>query len=536
MVLSYNNARNLLSNVRRIAAKVELYNGSTLVDTFTYEDQLNSFAVDRVGEDSKFFGFAVGQKANIKLQDRYKELEITTAHHFRIYLATTGAEWINPFPYFYVSEVHRDEATNELSITAYDLLYEAQKHLVSELAIDAPYTVRDFAQACADIMGLNLSFMGFMEDDSAGLALSYATGANFEGTESVRSAIVAIAEATQTVCYIFQNTLTFKMLDKAITADLAFIISKEQYFDLKTSDNRRLSIITHATELGDNVSASLTVTGSTQYVRDNPFWDLREDIGDIVDNSLATIGGITIQELEINWRGYFLLEIGDPFAVQVDEGYTNVCYLLNDKIEYNGTLSQKTQWKYVDSAATASNPTTLGEVLNQTFARVDKANKQIDIVASETTAHSEAIAGLLINTENIVASVKQVQDTSSDAIEDINNELGVLTNRVDATLTAEEIAFNIETALENGAGKVITKTGFTFDEDGLTVEKSDSEMKTQITEDGMKVFKNGEEVLTANNVGVNAVNLHATTYLIVGDNSRFENYGRNRTGCFWIGG
>ena len=61
-------------------------------------------------------------------------------------------------------------------------------------------------------------------------------------------------------------------------------------------------------------------------------------------------------------------------------------------------------------------------------------------------------------------------------------------------------------------------------------------MKTQITEDGMTVYKNNESVLVANNVGVEAVNLHATTYLIIGNNSRFENYNDTRTGCFWIGG
>ena len=61
-------------------------------------------------------------------------------------------------------------------------------------------------------------------------------------------------------------------------------------------------------------------------------------------------------------------------------------------------------------------------------------------------------------------------------------------------------------------------------------------MKTQITEDGMTVYKSDEAVLTANNLGVDAVNLHATTYLIIGTKSRFEDYGSSRTGCFWIGG
>ena len=60
-------------------------------------------------------------------------------------------------------------------------------------------------------------------------------------------------------------------------------------------------------------------------------------------------------------------------------------------------------------------------------------------------------------------------------------------------------------------------------------------MTTQITEDGMTVYRDNTAVLIANNVGVDAVNLHATTYLIIGNNSRFEDYGENRTGCFWIG-
>ena len=61
-------------------------------------------------------------------------------------------------------------------------------------------------------------------------------------------------------------------------------------------------------------------------------------------------------------------------------------------------------------------------------------------------------------------------------------------------------------------------------------------MSTTITEDGMTVYKDEEAVLIADNEGVRAEDLHATTYLIIGTNSRFENYGDNRTGCFWIGG
>lgn len=102
--------------------------------------------------------------------------------------------------------------------------------------------------------------------------------------------------------------------------------------------------------------------------------------------------------------------------------------------------------------------------------------------------------------------------------------------------TAEGLSVQVQRVMTDGVSKVNTATGYTFDETGMTVEKIGREIKTRISEDGMQVYKNGSAVLTANSEGVDAVDLHASTYLAVGGRSRFENYGGNRTGCFWIGG
>lgn len=116
-------------------------------------------------------------------------------------------------------------------------------------------------------------------------------------------------------------------------------------------------------------------------------------------------------------------------------------------------------------------------------------------------------------------------------------DLTDITTRMSAAeQTAEGLSLEVQTVKTQGVSRVSTATGYTFDEVGLTVEKSGREIKTRITEDGMQVFKNEEAVLTANSEGVDAVDLHASTYLAVGGRSRFENYGANRTGCFWIGG
>lgn len=128
-----------------------------------------------------------------------------------------------------------------------------------------------------------------------------------------------------------------------------------------------------------------------------------------------------------------------------------------------------------------------------------------------------------------------MQDNINQQNQSNAEQFETLTKKVDATMTSDEINLAISTEIAKGTDKVITSTGFKFDDEGLTISKSDSEMSTNIDEDGMSIFRNNEEVLTADNTGVNATNLHATTYLIIGNNSRFEDYGSDRTGCFWIG-
>ena len=70
----------------------------------------------------------------------------------------------------------------------------------------------------------------------------------------------------------------------------------------------------------------------------------------------------------------------------------------------------------------------------------------------------------------------------------------------------------------------------------LTISKTGSEISTNIDEDGMTISKGSQDVLTANNTGVDAINLTAHQYLVIGKYSRFEDYQSNRTACYWIGG
>lgn len=132
-------------------------------------------------------------------------------------------------------------------------------------------------------------------------------------------------------------------------------------------------------------------------------------------------------------------------------------------------------------------------------------------------------------TEEIVAKAKK---ELSDAVDTLSSE-------VELKVDADAVSIAIDKKMADGVDRVETKTGFVFDDEGLNVSKSGSEMSNKLDHTGMYVKRDDEEILTANNNGVNAVNLHAKTYLIIGSGdgrSRFEDYGINRTACFWVGG
>lgn len=531
MITTNNTAASIASPVRTVRALVSLYEGDTVKAQYSYDDALNSITIERTGDESKFYGYGVCQKINIKLIDVERAKYISTKNSFIINFKTDG-DYTTAYPRFNVTEVHRNENTNMLSITAYDTIYKASSHTIGEANLEAPYTIKDVASACATILGLN----GIDISSNAAFSLSYGTGANIDGTETIREILDAIAEATQTIYFIDSNsTLIFKRLDR--DGDAEFTIDKSKYISLDSKTNRRLTTVCHATELGDNVSASLTEIGSTQFIRDNPFWEMREDIATLVDNALSIVGGLTINQFECKWRGDFRLEIGDKIALTTKDNGTVFSYILNDTIEYNGSFSETTKWNYADNdTETASNPTSIGDALKQTYARVDKANKQIDLVASDINSNGDRITALELNTDSISASVSRMESNTKNEIEGINSDIETLTEKVNATMTSDEVKLEIQSGLSNGVNKVTTSTGFTFNDIGLTIEKSGYEMKTQITENGMTVYRDNDAVLIANSAGVDAVNLHASTYLIIGNNSRFEDFRGNRTGCFWIGG
>jgi hypothetical protein len=498
------------SNVRRFVGKAEL-NG----DAFLHNENLVSFTLTRLG-DTRFFGYGVSATSKVKVLDKDRVAEYAVGDSVNLYL-----DEVKFAPTLYVSGTQRNENNNELTITAVDKIDEASKHTMAAIQLSS-YTIGELAEAIANYLGLGIS----LDSNAIEFDLSYETGANFDGSETLREALDDIAEATGTIYYISANDdLTFIRLN---TNEPTWHIDRSNYFNLKTQPSLTLEALAATTELGDNVVAG---EGVSEVLKDNAFLDLREDVADILEGLLSEVSNpLTMTPFEVSWRGNYLLEPGEFIAVEVDGGFLPA-YFINDTLTYTGGLSQKTSWSLKAKETGHKNPTTLGEAIKETYARVDKANKRVDIVVSESQGYNSRISTLELNLDSIEASVSNTEER----LDDVNGDVSTLTEKVNAAITPDDLTIEVQKQIENGVNKVETTTGFTFNEEGLTVSKTGSEITTTITEDGMKVSKSGDEVLRADNEGVKAIDLHAETFLIIGRNSRLEDYG-SRTGCFWIGG
>lgn len=154
----------------------------------------------------------------------------------------------------------------------------------------------------------------------------------------------------------------------------------------------------------------------------------------------------------------------------------------------------------------------------------------VDGIKAENKDTRGTLAALQLDLEGIRSRVER-QQTESDSL---RQELSTMTQ------TAEGISIQVESILHNGAQKIKTGMGYTFDDAGIRINREGSQIENQLDHTGMYVRKSGENVLQATADGVKAVDITVKNYLIVGSHARFEDYtdgiNNNRTACFYLEG
>lgn len=620
------------TSMSAINAKVDIQTDSTLVSC-TCGDYLQEFVLHREGDTSRFFGFGIVHKLDLIFIDLDRKLSPIKVGNTLTVALGSNSSFDYPYPTMYITELARNEKSSNITCVAYDSLFKANSLTVADLGLKPNYSqsVKTLGQECARVLGLaGFEAVGFdTYAQKMFLERAFLIGPttnpavnslNVTGEESLRFLLDAMAEYTQSIYYInHNNKLVLKTMNPK--AEPVLTVTKDMYFELTTLTPRTITGLCHATELGNNLIVG-DETGVVQIMRSNPFYEFYIDEDSITQawlrDGLENVEGLTFHQLECEWDGNHCLEIGDKIAFVTEDDTTVTTYLINDTIEYQGFLNEITSWEFTqDEDETDANPTNIGDKINQTYAKVDKVNKEVSILAQNVAENTSELASIKLTTDDIVLRVEKIEDLdfdldlnvaddenfkalaervgqleitdeeinasisnlettlkeSDEAIEgeivsikqnlselaltdteirasvsaieqnvssstdSLNKEIETLTKEVNLKISSEDVTIAISKTLQEGVDKVTTTTKkFTFDDAGLNIGSSDSEINTTVSEDGMRINRQNQEVLVADNRGVRAEDLHATTYLIIGENSRLEDWKNSYTACFWIGG
>lgn len=180
-----------------------------------------------------------------------------------------------------------------------------------------------------------------------------------------------------------------------------------------------------------------------------------------------------------------------------------------------------------------SSKTAIGDIIYQTE----------DEEGQPTTSTAYGINAELLIGDMVIGNGLRIQ--TSDG-EDLESRLSALDGKIETEVSNVNTGLSsrieqLEKDVQIEINSVTTSTGFKFDEYGLHISESGSDISNNIDKDGMTVSRTstGEEMLRADVEGVEAYNITIRKYLKIGNNCRFEDFvddnDEPRTACFFTG-
>ena len=207
--------------------------------------------------------------------------------------------------------------------------------------------------------------------------------------------------------------------------------------------------------------------------------------------------------------------------------------------------------------------TDLGKInlkVQENTTKVTTIENQIEETNTTITEMNEKIAQQKIETDKITNTVSEIDTKlvndylTAEQVEAefdaTKGDLEILKQKqVETSQTADDLQIKVSKIEEDGVSKVKTEKGFTFDDNGLTIDELNSKVKNKLDENGMEILdktSGTQEVLlkagydaTAGETIVKSKNMVVEKYLTIGANTRFEDYvnptlGGKGTGAFTL--
>jgi hypothetical protein len=305
--------------------------------------------------------------------------------------------------------------------------------------------------------------------------------------------LAAIAEASGSICYVpTGDTIRFKTLGTTVLDT----IEPSAYYDFTVGEAVKLTRLASVTELGDNVLHGNE--GYTQVLRENPFITLADDIPSILNTIGSYNIGLTNTVYSLDWRGCPAYEIGDYIKIIEVDGTAKYIYYLDETITYNGGLRASSEWVKGEEESVEGAPSTLGEALKKTYAKVDKVNDKIELVAAEVSKITLDSNGIMSSvTDELNKMDSKITQTASSINATITDEV----NKLQSQITQTESSFN--TTINNKVSQLQSQ-----------INQTESSINSSITQQD-KIITSIQQDLDGINLTYNSTN--GTASITIGD-------------------
>ena len=252
-----------------------------------------------------------------------------------------------------------------------------------------------------------------------------------------------------------------------------------------------------------------------------------------INNIWDRVNGLKYVDCKLTtYYGKPFLKLGNKIRIYTSDTDYFDTYVLKHKFTYDGAFTS-----IIESPAL-----TKQEVKHKQDVSIAQSLAYAQININKQEGKIEEVVGEINNVS--VKENNNYQEIMSkfdgyapkESIVTIENSVKRIT---ESTYTKVEI----EKKLTDGSVTKVSSTSGTFDENGLTIEKTNAPTKGNFNNEGVKVMdtSSGEELLFAgfdnelNQTIVRSENMNVRKYLTIGKNSRIEDYNNNRTGIFYIG-
>ena len=440
---------------------------------------------------------------------------------------------------FIVKEVEKQEDLNSWKITCYDKMLYAMKDY-EEVEAEYPCTIHDYILAICDKLGLtfkneNETFPNYNREIASDLYkdLGYTFRDVLDELAQVTASTICINEDDDELELRYINT-TNDTIDEEYLKDLNVKFGKI-YGPIN-------SIVLSRAGESDNVymrdEQSIELNGLCEIkIKENQIMNFN-DRSDYLQDIYDTLDGLEYYINDFASTGVCYYDVCDRYNVSIGEN-TYSCIMFNDEINITQGLSENIYTNYPEENETNyKKADKTDRKINQAYIIVDKQNQQIESLTSTVSQVSE-------ETNNNYQDLLNKFSTIDESITQISSLESRVTQLQTDTYTKTEIQ-----QIANGIGtdgvvvSAVTSTAGTFDENGLTIEKTNAKTKGNFNESGITVMDatgyTNEELLfagydnTLNETIVRTKNINVSKYLTIGTKSRLEDY-EDGTGVFFIG-